>query len=393
MKEKIIDFFKNKYLWFFNLFYISVFLKSTTLIIDYPFLHIFEKILRIIAFILMLVRFVIILPELYKQIRKSKNYKIIVTFTIIVFVAVLINTIKVKNYRIITAALVVLSAYKVDLQKLFKNILKMQLILTILVTLSSLLGITQDFIVLRTEGTKRHSLGFSYTTNFAQIILFACYIYIYLKEFNIKKKEIILLQIISLLIYFLTYSKTELIFFELIIAVCLFKNNNFIINKVSKISSIATKIYFLVPIISLILVLLYPFGNVMKKINDMLSNRLEIQNEVITDGNIKLFGSNMKMVGNGLEDILKNIDDEVKYNYIDNEYLQILVINGSIICIAFVGLLEALLIKLDKDKRYKEIIFIYLILLFGVINPRIIELMYSPVLFFVLPTFIEERDR
>ena len=392
MKEKIIDFFKNKYLWFFNLYYISIFLKSTTLIIDYPFLYTFEKILRIIAFILMLTRFIIIFPELYKQVKKLKNHNIIVAFTAIVFVATLINAIKVRNYRVITIALVVLSAYKVDLLKLLKNILKMQIILTIMVVACSALGTTQDYIVLRTEGTKRHSLGFSYTTNFAQIILFACYIYIYLKKFNIKKEKIILLQIINILIYFLTYSKTELIFFELIIAICIFKNNKFIANKISKFSSIVTKLYFIIPIISLILVLLYPFGRTMKKINHLLSNRLEIQNEVITNGNIKLFGSNMKMVGNGLEDILKYNDDEVKYSYIDNEYLQILVINGPIICIAFIILFEALLIKLDKNKKYKEIAFIYLILLFGVINPRIIELMYSPVLFFVLPTFLEKKD-
>ena len=181
MKEKLISFFKNKYFLFFNLFYISIFLKSTTLIIDYPVLYTLEKLLRIIAFILMFIRFIIIFPELFKQIKKIKNYKLLLSFAAIVFVAVIINTIKIRNFRIITVGLVVLSAYKVDIVKLLKHILILQVSLTIITIVCSALGITQDYIVLRTSGTKRHSLGFSYTTNLAQIILFSSYIYIFRK--------------------------------------------------------------------------------------------------------------------------------------------------------------------------------------------------------------------
>ena len=396
MKEKIISFSKKNYLLFFNLYYISIFLKSTTLIIDYPTIYILEKIIRIIAFVPMVIRAIIVLPNISKLLLKAENNekrtknKIIFLGIIIVAIALLVNAIKTRNIRLLLIGVVVISAYNIDIKKILKNILILQLCMTLFVITCSIFGITQDYIIPRENGEVRHSLGFAYTTNLSQIVLFACFIYLYLKDFRIKIEEGVILEILNVLIFYLTDSKTEIFFFQIMIVVCVLKNMKQIKLLIPKISNLFAKSYIVLIILSIGMVLIYPLGGIMKSINSALSGRLSIQNEVISDGNVKLFGSNIKMVGYGIEDVLK-YGGKIKYNYIDSEYIQILVINGIIAATFMVIILSKVLLKLNEKMKYKDLFFIYIFLIFGLVNPRIIDLMYSPVLFFVIPTLLNEK--
>ena len=47
--------------------------------------------------------------------------------------------------------------------------------------------------------------------------------------------------------------------------------------------------------------------------------------------------------------------------------------------------MNILLYALYKQRRYKELFMCAIYLLFGVLNPRIIDLMYSPILFMLIP--------
>lgn len=396
MKKRVIDFFYNNYIWFFDLYFISIFIKSSSLIIDYPILQTVQKILRIVAFILLFIRFVIILPDLFEKLKTSKYGKIkTMLFFSILIIAVLINfKVTSWNIKILSLGLVVVSAYKVDLKKILKNILIMQLILTMILIGCALTEITRDYTITRSGNlVERHSLGFTYPTNLSQIILFETLIFAYLTEFKLKHKLICLTLICcNILAYYLTDSKTEILFFLIIIAIYVLKNVRIFEKLIHGISNIIAKTYLIIPLLSLIIVLAYPLGGVMNKINNMLSGRLETQNLVIQDGNIKLFGSDIKMVGYGLEDFKKyGKKISYEYNYIDNEYLQILIVHGIIICAEILILFNLLLRTLNKNKKYDELFFIYFILCFGVVNPRIIDLMYSPAIFFIMPYLLEEN--
>ncbi len=398
MKKRIISFFNKHYIFFLNIYLISIFLKSSSLIIDYPMIRIVERILRVIALLLMLIRVVVIIPELKKIVLNFKwensdiKEKVLFITLILLIVGIIVNTIKIKSIRLLSIALVILSAYNINLEKILKNILNMQLLMTTIIITSSIIGVTQDYTISRiNQSVVRHALGFSYTTNLSQIIFFTSLTYIFLKKFKASFSEIFILQIINIYTYYLTDSKTEILGFELLVLMCLIIKLKFIKKLIPKISRIITKVFILVPILSLTLVMIYPMGGFMKVINKALSGRLSIQCEVISEGNIKLFGSNIMMVGYGLEDSLSH-DTTKEYNYIDNDYIQVLVINGVITASAIVTILYLLILELDKRKQYKKVIYIYIYLLFGILNPRVIELMYSPVLFFIIPTLINKEN-
>ena len=65
-----------------------------------------------------------------------------------------------------------------------------------------------------------------------------------------------------------------------------------------------------------------------------------------------------------------------------------LVLNGVIVTISFIAFMNILLHTLYKQQRYKEVFMCVIYLLFGILNPRIIDLMYSPILFMVIPSIM-----
>lgn len=384
----------KNYILFFNLYFISIFLKSTTLVVDYPILNTIQKAIRFIAFLFMLIRLIILLPEYYNQIRekkwkeKSKLEKIILITAGILLIAEIINFILYRDIRLLSITLVILSAYNVDTKKIIKNVLTMQLAMTCLVIFASIFGITQNYAVPREDGNLRYSLGFAFTTNLSQIVLFATLLYCYIEDFKVSNTILFFLQITNLLIYYITNSRTEILVFEaLVVIILLYRyipNKTF--NKAKKIiSKIFVRFYWCIPILSLVVVLLYANGGeFINKLNQLLSNRLAQTYEVIADGNIKLFGSDVELIGYGIGDIIK-YGNNIKSNYIDNEYLQMLVLYGIIITVSFIVLMNILLYALYKQRRYKELFMCAIYLLFGVLNPRIIDLMYSPILFMLIP--------
>ena len=62
---------------------------------------------------------------------------------------------------------------------------------------------------------------------------------------------------------------------------------------------------------------------------------------------------------------------------------------GYIFAICFIILINVLLIILYKRKKYKDVMLCSLYLLFGLLNPRIVNILYCPILFMIIPEVIE----
>lgn len=393
MKFKFNKFFKDNYILFFTLYYICIFMNSTSIIIDYPLLDMIEKIVRLISLILMSIRILINFFEskgLFFNFLRNKNYIIYLVLAILFFLSVGVNALIIKNIKWISLIIVVLSAYDEDVNKVIKRVLILQVILSFLTVGFCGLGLTQDYIVVRADGTIRHSLGFTYTTLLSQIILFSSLIYIYTKNFEIVNREIFSLEIINILTYFITDSKTELLFFELIILLVYLKRHINICKVIKKYKRQLVYGMIALPTISILLVLLYPLGGFMNKLDNLLSNRLQVQYDVLSDRKVNLFGNNITMVGFGLEDAKKYGDStESKYNYIDNEYMQMLILNGACIYIYILFMIILTLKMIINKKQYNIFIFVYVYLLFSLFNPRLFDLVFSPVPFIIMCGIIE----
>ena len=168
-----------------------------------------------------------------------------------------------------------------------------------------------------------------------------------------------------------------------------------IMNILKRYSKAFSYCFLILPFISIFFVLIFPYASNIQKFDVLLSGRLNIQNSVLSEQGVHFFGKKFEMVGAGLEDIT-NADKDVKYNYIDNEYIQILTINGILIFSYLMIIVVMILLAMSNSKKYIEFVFVYLYLIFSVINPRLFDLIYSPACFIIfreLFSYMKIKDR
>ena len=102
------------------------------------------------------------------------------------------------------------------------------------------------------------------------------------------------------------------------------------------------------------------------------------------------FGSKIEFLGLGLKE--KEKYGKFTSNFVDNEYIQLMLSEGLVFIICFILILSILLLMLYKRGKHKEVILCSIYLLFGLINPRIVNLLYCPILFMIIPTFVEYKE-
>ena len=399
MNTKIKNFFLNNFLTFFSIYYLTLFLDTTTLEIDYPVIEDISQIIRYIMYIMFFIRIILLLPQYKKDILENKwkenniIIKILYCMMFVIGISALINSITTIDRSMLFLILILISSYKTNYNKIIKRTMLLQIILTSIVVILCLTGITQDYLVGRTgSDIIRHSLGFCYTTNLAQMI------YIYLVGSKTKYTSLAIIQILNIIMYKVTDSRTEFLMLEFVIVITLVLkilkriNKTEIVMKTKKIySNLFTRTFFIYPIISFIMVICYSFGGVWNQVDTMLSGRLkQTYNNIETYG-IKPFGNDVELIGNGIREKLEY--KNYKSNFIDNEYLNILFTKGWIFAIAFIFVLNLLLLILYNDKKYNELLLCSIYLFFGLLNPRIINLLYCPILFMVIPIMFEYQEK
>ena len=389
MVRFIIEKIKNNYMLFFCFYFITIFVDITTLKIDYPITETICKIVRYVTYIMFTFRFIVILPDIIKNVKKikikDKNVIITIVLLVVLLISIVGNFIVTGDKRLIFLLLVLLSSYDTNCDDIVKKMMRMQMLLTIIIVTLSIFGITQNYIVLR--GAKyRYSLGFSYTTYLAQLIMFSTVLFLYTRKFKIDFIQIGYIQILNLFTYFITDSRTEFIFLEVIIIISVIYNLSClnVFTKMKKgISSLFSYCFWIYPIISFVIVVMYPIGGIFIKINKLVSNRLSQTFGVLKEYGLSLFGNNIEFIGNGIVETLK-YGPNIKSNFVDNEYMQLLFKHGLLFMIAFVILLSIMLINLNKNRDYKKIFVCCIYLTFGLLNPRILNLVYSPILFILM---------
>ena len=402
MMNKVKNIILNNFMAIFIVYYCTLFLDTTTLVVDYPIIEIISKITRYLIYIIFGIRIIFLLPEYKKDITKVKwsEKKLIIKVTyiliIILFISLVINLIITHTKRMLFVLLLLLATYKTDYKKIMKTIMNLQIILTSILVLLCILGITQNYSISRGK-IIRYSLGFTYTTNLAQMMAFSSILYIYNVGCNIKFKELFVIQLLNVFVNFITDSRTEFIMVQAIIIVTIIwklmkkMKKEKILKNIQKIySNIFTRSFVIYPIISLIIVMCYPFGGIWNNLNSVLSNRLRQTYNNIEEYGLKPFGNDVELIGLGIKEKIKY--GNYNSNYIDNEYIQMAFREGYVFAISFILLINILLIVLYKRKKYKEIILCSIYLFFGLVNPRIVNVLYCPILFMFITEIIKYSE-
>ena len=277
----------------------------------------------------------------------------------------------------VSLALVV-SARDVAFDTLLKLALTIQMIFSVVTILCSQIGVIEDYIWL--AGTRdRHGLGFTHCLLGSHFVFFMSLIIVALKK-KMKIWTAAAVLASNYLMYRLTDARTTMI---LSVVLVLFVFAAMLFEKKCRPGRAASVLAFLVPpLLGLVSVCGAKYftlkSEVMVRMNDVLNNRLSLMNEAWKEYGVTMLGQKIKWVG----EANMKADPTQVYNYVDNAYMQAFFTYGAIFVILLCIGWGLVLYRQMRCGQYVMAVVVLMVLVHGLINPQMIELVYNP--FFLL---------
>ena len=280
--------------------------------------------------------------------------KDIISCAVLLIVAVLL--IRYNVMTLYTLILFVFFSRNIKFEKIAKITEIMSLLTVIFIISSSYLGIIRNYVSRDDILRVRESIGFRYPLYPAA---FACNIitmFLCADKDNIKWKKIFLYSALCIWVYLKTKSRLSFIISVIIILYAVYiklKGYNIKNNKIICYALVSSFVVLFA--LSLYISINYqPSVPLYKNLNLILSGRLSLQNSAINNYGMSAFGKNIAQNGWALDMNGKNMTGQGGhiYNYIDNLYLQLLVIRGWIFTVLVVALFTYVSYKVYKEHRY-----------------------------------------
>ncbi|WP_429970337.1 hypothetical protein ACQW5G_04815 [Fructilactobacillus sp. Tb1] len=324
------------------------FIGNTTLILVFPSIIPIIKFLDILAILILLVKIFIL----------DKINAIYIYFIIVIGIIIFITTLSSKSWDLIDAFIVIVAANNVSLKKIFKfSLITVASLLCFTITLSYL-NIIPNLIYYR-NGIYRQSLGVGYTTILSSMLFYILISFFALKSFSSKKHLIIvpvIVLIISLYLYQLTDTRTDLIC-EILLIISYFLSDNILKNKIF--NGFICVFPTFIGLWSLFSTYLYDsLNHTWNNLDYIFSYRLSLANQASIMYPAKLFGQYFIQMGNGFTTNFTNY-----YFYIDNSFMRIYFMNGIIAFLLFFVFMQIMFIKVIKmrNSTYTRLLVLFCI--------------------------------
>lgn len=263
------------------------------------------------------------------------------------------------------------------------------------VIISSYAGIIPNYVSKSLyNGTLRirHYLGFRYALYPAGILFNIVSMDLYAHHSNITLKRCLAWLLCSLFVFFQTDSRLFSIFSVLVIF-------GFFL-----VASVSTKIFEMRIIQALMVcsfiicaaasfIMTFKFTNanpLMKKLNNLLEQRLRLGKEAFSNYDIKPFGQKIAFIGNGLD--ADGNTAAGRYNYVDNFYESILLKFGYLFLIAFLVLATIAAYRCCKKKDYYMLGLLTILAVHGMIDDMVLYLSYNSLWFVFYSILIPRND-
>lgn len=304
------------------------------------------------------INYIIYLGLLLCILLKIKTYRkkelIFMVFSLIV---ITISWIISKNNSIFILFLFIFAMKNIEFDSLIKFDLKMKILFVPIVIGLHYLGLTNDLIMYREDGTVRSSMGFGHPNTFA-VYLFAIFCeYIYL---NRDKKRFLGISILAIVVFnMINYfsdsrgSAYTIIMLYLFITV---KKIDFIglINK-KFVKYFLTSIIFIFTAFSYFISINYnPYNKMMYEINKIFTGRISSSYKFLNNYNINLLGNELYIVSTK-QSLLTGENTII----LDNAYIKLILQLGIITYLIF-----AIYYTLSIRKAYSKNNYILVILFF-----------------------------
>ena len=284
--------------------------------------------------------------------------------------------------------LIILAAYGIASETVIKSAVIVQAVITGCTVVLSQLGTIQDSVEEALYKNRvRHYLGFAYITYAPMIFLFIVLGYSFLKKGKLNIAETIIGMIINFYLFKMTDTRSA--FLVVSVALVLF----FVYGLIQKhriISKICGWILMIMPwlcaVFSFYIHVNYTNDNdFFVKLNDILSNRLQLGKNAIDTYGIHPFGSDIILKGHEVI----NTDYWWEYNYVDCDYLRIALVYGWVILAIILVMYTYVIKKYNSIHMYYVGWIIMLLLVLGITEPRLINLTFNP---FILLLMSRKKD-
>lgn len=293
-----------------------------------------------------------------------------------------------SNKTVIFYFLVCIAAYGVREENLLKCACIVQSLVLAICVCGSQIGFVTDYV--RVDNNRvRHFLGFSWTTTGAILFLFILLQYIYLRKGKLTVWEDIVGLVISAFFYKMTDSRFAFLISVLTIlffavyrlgehqgrAFCNLKWQCFLVP-------------FLIAVFAILLHACYnPHNALYFKLNKLLSGRLLLGENAITEYGVSLIGRDITWIGFNISGKLQGT-----YNYVDCSYVKVLLDHGvlflGIVLIAYGYILYQ---SIQKQEYYLTWI-ILIVLVFGITEPRLFDITFNPFLVLTMSGNVSKRN-
>ena len=293
-------------------------------------------------------------------------------FFLIVFIVGILSNSK----SLIQIMMFIYAAKDIKFKKILKITLLVQIILASFIIGSSLTGIIKNDIWLRSNGSFRYGLGYTYCTFSANFYYHIILMYLYVKdEKGINLIETCIILIINQILYILTDTKAVYyLIWLLVIAIC--------INKVRKrrvkfnfLTRVLYKYCFIISaLIAIVFSILYDASNKFYIfLNAVFTDRLVLGNLMYKQYGIPLFGQNVLWVTGraGIERASNTV-----YNFVDSSYLNIAINFGIVILILVCLGFTAIESNLIKNNRKNQCLVLAFLAIHSISDPQLLQMQY-----------------
>ena len=278
-----------------------------------------------------------------------------------------------------------------DFKKIAKTYLYASALLMMLAWMLSITGKIANIWVWR-EGKLRYSIGYVYPLETMSHFLFMILAYIYIVGKKFKAKDFLVINMISILLYYITEARASfaLIFLSSLAAFLYAKIN---MEKLLKV------IFPWIGYLLLAVCVLFSLGggiaysessSLLVKIDSVISHRFEMMRNAFTNYGFSLFCKKIEWVGyGGLNDAI--VETAGRYNFVDCAYAKMLLDYGIIFSILVLIGYAVIYYTASKAQDYALIIAISVVLVISVMEPRLVSIEMNPFVVLLGSFFLYSR--
>lgn len=352
------------------------FLLSTMFTIYWP--KYFYRTLTVIGVVLVL---------LHLMMAKDISKKEIAAMLVVTFVFMMSHYVSGYDF-LVDLLILILGAYRVNFRNILKTYIAVWSVLLVVTIIGAMTGLAENLVYYQGEGGERvrMALGICYPTDLAAYVAFLMFAYVCVRDEYITYLEIGVMAALEGAVYYITDARTDFIVMLLLnVMTILYKkfsgkvNSNNFNNKV--IDKVTILLPFIISYLYIKLTTLYVWdeGNIINKINDALSNRLELGKYAMDVNPITLFGRYIVETGLGGSE-----EQPQNYFFIDSSYVSIMMKYGVAMLLCMCLLNSYFLKKQIEVQRKLWVIVMILLLIQSTLEHHYIQYWYNPFLVYCL---------